>query len=303
MCIRDRPYAYRYFTTILPDYYVIGNWKTTLELLAEEYKVYLGEKMSMEVNRHKGQNILENLATLVAEGSKISVHDLGLISDARREYDASQQDIYLDTPLPKLNKLTRGLGTGQVWVIGAGSGLGKSYYAMNQAIYSGLKGYKVAFFSTELSKQENFRRAVLMFQGMVDGANDFDVAKDLILDMNNLRIYSEIRTIRGIENEVKRLVAEEGLDLVVIDHLHQLDQSKDKKQYELIGEVCDSVLRFTLENKIRTLLISQLNRAGYGNTSNFSFLGSGAIEQIAHLAGVIYKEEDELYFAIMKNRS
>lgn len=294
--------AFYYITRILPYHFLIVNWKATIDELISDYQVYVGKQAAHEALDKKATgNIIERMASTLAHGLRVSIRDLGLLKEARKKYDESKDALYIPTPLSKLNSVSRGIGPGQVWVVGAGSGVGKSYYALNQAIHSALAGFKVLFFSTELSKEENFRRAVLIFQEMAD-IPDFEIAKDLILDMDNLRIYSDIRDVNGIESEVKRVRDDGGVDLVVIDHIHDLD-TQGMRQYEAISFICDNILRFTIELGIRTLVISQLNRGGYSDTTNFTFLGSGKIEQIAHVAAIIYSEDGNRYFAIIKNRS
>lgn len=286
--------SFAHITKILANHYFIANWKVAKEELVEEYKVYLSRVVGEKIKQPSG-NIIQDISLIISQGMRLNVRDLGDLKEAKEMYDNTKDDIKIPTPLRALNLATGGMGPGQVWVVGAPSGMGKSYYALNQAVHSALQNYNVLFFSTELTKSENFRRAVLIFQDIMQ-VNDFEIAKEMIIDLDALKIYSEMRTAQEIIQECKRVKP----DLVVIDHLHDL-LTDGKDQYESIKETCSLLKDFTLEENTRTLLISQLSRAGYKG-EGYNFLGSGKIEQIAHVAGLLSEEEGEKYFTVLKNR-
>lgn len=93
-----------------------------------------------------------------------------------------------------------------------------------------------------------------------------DLSKTMILDRMNktleqLNIYDNILTIDGIENECRRLKAEDNIDLVVIDYLQLIKTDKQTfTKQQQIEDISRRLKELTEELNITIIVLSQLSK-------------------------------------------
>lgn len=227
----------------------------------------------------------------------------GSLKSAAAKWEEYKKKSSLVFVSDKMNKITHGLKPGQIWVVGGRTGSMKSYFALDSAMQQALSGKKVLFFSTELSAEENYRRLVGLYQYYGD-IPDVDVASRALQEFDDLKLYTSINTTEEILNKIKAENAISKVDMIVVDHLQEIDTGD--KEYESISKACVAFKNMAISLGISVILVSQLNRESQDKKHASVFHGSGKIEQIAHVAIVLEKLEDTalttVNLSIRKNR-
>ena len=135
------------------------------------------------------------------------------------------------TGFSKLDRLTNGLQKSDLIILAARPAMGKSAFAMNIGQYAALHDSRsVAVFSLEMSKEQLMMRilcteASVDSQKIKDGTLD-DAETQRLMEsatfMQSTKFYiddSPGATVAGIRSKCRRLKAQQGLDLVIIDYM------------------------------------------------------------------------------------
>ena len=171
-----------------------------------------------------------------------------------------------------LDKLTNGIHRGQLIVIGARPGEGKSALSLQIADNVQSKGYKVLYLPLEMTAYETLERLLIRHEYLTqeeattgDAAIDRQQAAEDYLtkleEQGNLIIYEGL-------NELDRIINKTRIEkpfLVVIDQLTQvLPGERFKDNRERYMAVTRKLKRLALDENIAILLTSQLNREATG---------------------------------------
>jgi len=193
-----------------------------------------------------------------------------------------------------LDNLTGSFLPGELFVIGGGTGHGKSLFAQNIA-YKVYKqtGSAVLFVTLEMTKEQTLSRVLKI-------AGDDDVAGILFQKQSSV----EPRDIPVLMSKAK----EWDCILVVIDHLHFFPRTSDKVRNE-ISRITKLFKESAVEHKLPVILLSHINRTlEKGEKPDLQHLKeSGSIEQDADMVGFVYRDKketpDTMEFYMRKNRS
>ncbi len=186
--------------------------------------------------------------------------------------------------------------------------MGKTALALNIARNAAVDhGKKVAVFSLEMTTRSLVLR-LLAAEARIDSSNfrrGFIAHNDHTRLVNaagrlaNAHIWIDdgsAATLLEIKAKSRRLKAERGLDLVVIDYLQlaHCDGQVERREQE-ISEISRGLKGLAKELDIPVLTLSQLNRGPEARADKRPMLAdlreSGAIEQDADLIGFIYRDE------------
>ncbi len=213
---------------------------------------------------------------------------------------------------PKLDHLTQGLQPGNLVILAARPGVGKTALALNWLLRSAMiSGAHGAFFSLEMSAEEVFNR-LLSTKAQVNmkevQAGDFDgrvqakllQARDELLELPMFINDMASITVPQITAMVDRHLStsNQKLDLLIIDYLQLLsspDSSRAAKQNEAvrIGEISRGLKLLAKDRRIPVVVLSQLNREVEHRTGNRPQLSdlrdSGALEQDADVVMFIHR--------------
>lgn len=219
--------------------------------------------------------------------------------------------IGLDTGYKELNDFTFGFQPGELIILAARPGVGKSAFALNVAQKSctNTGGY-VAFFSLEmgidqlvmrlLSLSSNVKLSKIRSGDMSDEETTKLLGGRIALD--NLHIYLDETTTNDLESikiQCRKLKRENKLDMIIIDYLQLLTLSKGKNmsRYEEVSGLSRSLKLLARELEVPILALSQLSRnvenrsAEQGNKPILSDLReSGSIEQDADIVLFLHRE-------------
>lgn len=236
-------------------------------------------------------------------------------------------DSRLKYGLPWLDKKTKGLWGGDIVILAARPSVGKSAFALMVALHNALRGFRVGFFNLEMTK-ETMTERLLANLSSVSGElmrEPKDLADDQWrkmakagCELAGLKLYmvDDTYSIEGIELKTRQLMAEKGLDLLIIDYLQLMEtRKKTSNSNEKVTYISRKCKLLAKDLKIPVIVLSQLNRDAASQEPDLSHLReSGAIEQDADVViflhdpcGNQYTEgqqsNDEIYVILSKQRN
>jgi replicative DNA helicase len=217
------------------------------------------------------------------------------------------------TGFPDLDALTAGLQPSDLVVLAARPSIGKTSLALNIAEYAAIHNTPrrtIGLFSLEMSKEQLVLR-LLSSVGGIDSQRlrtgfldelDFVGVSRAMTGLSEAPIYIDdtpnISTME-LRTKARRLQAEAGLDLVIVDYL-QLRQSsttnKEANRVQEVSEISRGLKALARELKVPVLALSQLSRQPEMRESREPRLSdlreSGSIEQDADLVIFLWKEKE-----------
>jgi len=211
------------------------------------------------------------------------------------------------TGFTDLDNITRGLQPGTLVVLGARPGMGKTSLAMNIATNAALAGLVVGVNSLEMPNEELFIRQIASrahldshsLQGGYINERDWARVAETTNALAEASMFVDETpgiTVFEVRSRARRLKAEHGLDLLVIDYLQLMGTSHRHNNRSLeLGEITCALKGLAKELKIPILLLSQLNRGleSRGGRPKLSDLReSGSIEQDADIVMFLHRLED-----------
>lgn len=223
---------------------------------------------------------------------------------------ASKGAIKRPTRLQKLDALTRGFKPGQLWVIGARPGMGKSALAMTIAVNATPAGGDVAgFVSLEMSAEELGMRELALRGDIPFWRLDAGLirpddprlrqANDALVDGGLHLIDLPGATVAAIRRAARRLRSQHGerFNVLVVDYLQlvklEAGQFYGNRAVE-VGLVSGGLKELARELGITVLALSQLKRASEEHKNKrpslSDFRESGNIEQDADVALLLHRE-------------
>jgi replicative DNA helicase len=215
----------------------------------------------------------------------------------------------IPTGFRDLDQMTGGLQAGELIVIAARPSMGKTAFALNIARNAAVDhGKKVAVFSLEMTTRSLIIRllsseAAIDFSSLRKGflpMTDYRRLQSAADKLTNAEIWiddSGALDILEIKAKSRRLHAEHGLDLVVLDYLQlaHAEARRDRKDLE-VAEISKGLKALAKELEIPVISLSQLNRGPEQRDPDKRrpMMGdlreSGAIEQDADVIAFIYRD-------------
>ncbi|ATW28684.1 replicative DNA helicase [Candidatus Formimonas warabiya] len=201
-----------------------------------------------------------------------------------------------------------GLQKSDLIIVAARPAMGKTSFCLNIAQNSGVKyGKTVAVFSLEMSKEQLVQR-MLCAEARVDQSKvrtgyvteeEWRRLSVALAPLAEAKIYLDDTpgiTVLEMRAKARRLKAEKGLDLIVIDYIQlmQGNRRSENRQQE-ISEISRSLKALARELEVPVLALSQLSRAVEQSSDKRPTLShlreSGALEQDADVVIFIHRPE------------
>jgi replicative DNA helicase len=214
----------------------------------------------------------------------------------------------------QLDRMTAGLQPSDLIILAARPSMGKTAFALNIAMRSAMSGgASVAVFSLEMSKESLMDRMLCAWgrvelsrvrRGFLDDA-DWEKLSASADALSHAKIFIDDTaglTPLALRARCRRLKAEHGLDLVIVDYLQLMHSSRNDSRELEISDISRNLKALAKEMKVPVIALSQLNRKVEDRTDKRPVLSdlreSGAIEQDADLIMFIhradaYKKKDE----------
>lgn len=207
-----------------------------------------------------------------------------------------------------LDRVTTGFYGGDFVIVAARPAMGKTSLVLNFALnVARSQEEAVAVFSLEMSGKQLVRRMIATMAQVPMGAlkqtnlhpNDYQKLADACEDMYSLPIFiddaSDVSPLE-MRGKCRRLKAEHGLGLVVVDYLQLMRGSKKtENRTQEISEIARSLKSMAKELDVPVIALSQLNRGVENRDNKRPMLAdireSGSIEAEADMVMFIYREE------------
>jgi len=224
-----------------------------------------------------------------------------------RLYEKKELITGIPSGFKDLDRKTAGFQPSDLIIVAGRPAMGKTAFCLNVAQYAAIEAkIPVAIFSLEMSKEQLALR-MLCSEAEVDGQklrsgflSESDWPK-LTLAAGNLSeaplFIDDTPAITNLEIRAKarRLKAEHGLGLVIVDYLQLMKGRRAERREQEISEISRSLKALAKELSVPVIAISQLSRKTEDRPSRRPQLAdlreSGAIEQDADVIIFIYREE------------
>lgn len=214
----------------------------------------------------------------------------------------------LTTGFIDLDARTSGLQKSDLIMLAARPSMGKTAFALNIAQHAAIKSKaKVLIFSLEMSREQLGQRMLSMesrieMQKLKTGnleRTDWDQIHLALDTLSKTSIYIDDTpgiTAMEIKNKCRRLKAEKGLDLIVIDYLQLMSyEGRAESRQQEITALSRFLKQLAREMDCPVLVLSQLSRAPEQRTDHRPILSdlreSGSIEQDADIVMFLYRDE------------
>ncbi len=214
----------------------------------------------------------------------------------------------LPTGFRDLDNILSGFQKQDLIILAARPSVGKTTLALDIArMAATVHNKSVGIFSLEMSTQQLIDRmlsaeskvnAWKLRTGGVSSDGDFSLIRDSIDRLSKAQIHIDDKsanTLVGMKAAARRLKAEKGLDLIVVDYLQLMSTSKSyDNMVNQVTEISRSLKALAKELDVPVLALSQLSRAveARGGKPRLSDLrDSGSIEQDADVVMFIHRED------------
>lgn len=212
------------------------------------------------------------------------------------------------TGIIDLDTMTAGLQPSDLIIVAGRPSMGKTSFALGMCTHAALnEGTGVAVFSLEMAKEQLVMR-MLCSEGRIDSSRmrggflteeDWPKLARAAGRLSEAPMYIDdggSATVLEVRAKCRRLAAEQGLGLVVIDYLQLMKGSPNAQSREQeISEISRGLKALAKELQIPVIALSQLNRGLEQRQEKRPVLSdlreSGAIEQDADVIMFIYRDE------------
>src|SRR5690606_3345711 len=182
--------------------------------------------------------------------------------------------IGVPTGFSDLDKLTGGLQRSDLIILAARPSLGKTSFQLGIAHNAGVKhGKTVAIFSLEMSAEQLVQRLLSMETGVdshrlrlgyIDDS-EWDQISRAFGRLAEAQIFIDDTasiSVMELRSKARRLLAEHGLDLVIVDYLQLMQGGRrSENRVQEISEISRSLKGLARELNVPVLALSQLSRA------------------------------------------
>jgi replicative DNA helicase len=298
----------------------------------EQWSRIIKEKSVLRNLIHAGNRIVqaafeaEDDAAAILDRAEKSIFDIAerrirqgfigireIVKESFRTIDQLSQSREMVTGIPTgfvdIDEMTSGLQKGDLIIVAARPAMGKTSFCLNIAQHASLRaGESVGIFSLEMSKEQLVLR-MLCSDARVDAhrlrtgnlqEKDWARLAKAYADLSGSRIFiDDSATLTPLEMRAKcrRLKAEHGLGLIVVDYLQLVSGSgRVENRQQEISSISRSLKGLAKELNVPVVALSQLSRAPEARTDRRPQLSdlreSGALEQDSDVVMFIYREEE-----------
>ncbi|MHB0877098.1 MAG: replicative DNA helicase [Anaerolineae bacterium] len=212
------------------------------------------------------------------------------------------------TGFTKLDRLLGGMQKSDLVILAARPGVGKTSLLLSMALNAARRfRQRIAVFTLEMSKEQIAQRLVASETGIDSQRlrtgslteDEWPRFEHAISTLNGLTMFFDdtpaISTTE-LRTKVRRLAAEYGIDLVMVDYLGLMQtSSKSENRVQEISAISRALKNLAREVNIPVVAASQLSRALESRQDKRPMLSdlrdSGSIEQDADVVMFIYRDQ------------
>ena len=206
-----------------------------------------------------------------------------------------------------LDHMTHGWQPGDLIILAARPGMGKSAFAGAVSDHAASRGEGVAFFSLEMSREslvlrQAIARARVSSERVRSGrlkVDEFERLGGAFTDLARIPWAIDdtaTTTVLEMRSKCRRMQARDGLGLVVVDYLQLMGHAERAENRNLeVAAFTRGLKGLAKELKVPVMALSQLSRGLESRSDKRPMLSdlrdSGAIEQDADVVLMLYREE------------
>jgi len=263
-----------------------------------EETVDAAEKAIFEIAKTKARQGVTPIAEIVAT----TFERIEKLAEERKPITGVSTGLY------RLDTMTAGLQPSDLIIVAGRPSMGKTAFSIGMGLHAATVDQRtVAIFSLEMSKESLVTR-MLCSDGRIDSArlrggflneDDWPKLARAAGRISDASIYiddSGALSVLELRAKCRRLSAEAGLDLIVVDYLQLMRGSPNAQSREQeISEISRGLKALAKELNVPVVALSQLNRAVEQRVDKRPGLAdlreSGAIEQDADVIMFVYRDE------------
>ncbi len=276
------------------------------KILANAY----GAEEEADVIVDQAQHAIFSVADDRIRDGFTSMRDLaqGSLDMIERLHDRKELVTGVPSGLTELDEMTMGFQPSDLIIIAARPSMGKTSLVLNIANHVGLKtDSTVGIFSLETSRDQLLLR-MLCSEARIDshrmkagflGDRDWGKLSAALRNLSEAKIFIDDATnptVLEMRAKCRRLQAEHGLHLVIVDYI-QLMQGRGKFENRTLelASISRALKGLAKELKVPIIVLSQLSRAPETRSNHRPRLSdlreSGALEQDADVVIFIHRED------------
>lgn len=294
---------------------IVNAWRLrAYNAFLNDTKKITSDNVLEQMNEH-----LLKLQRLTVENTDSDITSLADIAqDLQDQYFVPKEKKQIHFPFPSLDQYVGGIEPGDLIVIGARPGVGKSALTAQIANCIAKDGFKIGFYSLEMTDKQLYERFVSSTSGITmerirssEGFSDdeerakFGKANEILQKRKNLYIRVGSKTVSEIRRESQYM----NYDLIIIDYLQllKLEGNYRGNRYAEVGDISHGLKAMALDFEIPVVALSQLNRESKpGKAPTMSEMReSGDIEQDSSIILLMWDDEKDQtvkHCKIEKNR-
>jgi replicative DNA helicase len=214
----------------------------------------------------------------------------------------------LATGFSDFDRMTAGLQPSDLIILAARPSMGKTTFALNIASHVAMEGkLPVIMFSLEMSK-EQLAIKLLCSEAEVDNQRirtgtlldtDWPKLSHALGKLSDSQMFIDDTpgcTVMDIRAKARRIKAEHGLGLILIDYLQLMQgRARSENRQQEVSEISRSLKSLARELDVPIIALSQLSRAVEQRTDKRPGLSdlreSGSLEQDADIVMFLYRED------------
>lgn len=242
---------------------------------------------------------------------------------------SGEQRLGVMSGINSIDRVTGGWQRSDLVIVAARPSVGKTALAITMALNAARAGRSVAIFSIEMSADQIGARLLsasskvplqAIRQGDSSGMNLARLAAGVHeLEGANIHVDDSAAATPGeLRSKCRRLVADQGVDLVIVDYLQLMSPdrvSRDGNRVNDVSDISRGLKMLAREMNVPVIALSQLSRSSEYRESGEPRLSdlrdSGAIEQDADLVLMMWKKaesgfddiDEAVYAKIAKHRN
>lgn len=206
----------------------------------------------------------------------------------------------------QLDQMTSGFQNSDFIVLAARPSMGKTALSMCIALAAARNGFATGIFSLEMSAEQLTLRLLSAESGIGHhNIRNATISSDEWIDLTNvaaqlaeMKVFIDdtaMLDIMSLRAKARKLKAEHGLQILVIDYLQLLHSTKKhENRHQEVSDISRSLKALAKELNIPIIALSQLSRAVDSRMDKRPMLSdlreSGAIEQDADLIMFLYRD-------------
>lgn len=157
-----------------------------------------------------------------------------------------------------IDALTRGFEPGELVIVGAVEGVGKSMFVQNMFHNMGIRGIPNLFISMEMTNEEAEKRYIEM-QMDVDQCSREEAAEK-IKEMPLFAYKTENMNLDELDGKIAEAKEKFGIKILAIDHLHYFAPQDTQNSSAVIGYLVRNLKMMARKHELPLVVISHLTK-------------------------------------------